>query len=585
MNCTGIYESGGSIIYGLEGYADVVWDIDRIGAILFFNLKENRKYIIGSRILVSMGGIGRKKRIVAIHEVSRVDNLSNTISGFVDAVKPQIEGLGYTIVDEDFNKIEGSFSAESSKEMRATLVLNLLRGDPTWIRSSEPVKVLSLISDVYSELDPILHLIDLGFLISVMKDSTSVWISSQIDYPTIDFDSNYECPKNVSKLYKAYHALKKRGKLDGMKSREQVMKLLQLEAGILTIESLGTVLATRYREKLETFAEKKDRPNLLNLLADIESVNDVGFNWAINILGEVIKSLDGEITEEVAVKLLNKISTDQVYGYKVDFYKLLYDQINTNENIQTDFLEKNIDKIKNKSLQLKLINDYLGIHPEESDRFKKLIYSYSQNDIDGYSNIKTAAEKWNKHNSPPKEIDVDPTLGIPSGKGDNIFRSPILLATSAILLIIAVYIAVFGIPSIAPPTTPQILITTNPSNISVGELTDLKISVMANDALLDNVTITLSGAVTSTNLTNSTGVAIIGVNATNGDSITVTANKSGYANGTGRIHVITADATNDDNVTVTPNISGIEDQKDNVSVQSWVESIKGLISQGIEYVF
>lgn len=573
MNDIGIYESDGSIIQGLKGYADMVWDLDRIGAKIFFR-PENKKYIIGGVILVNMGGIGRDERIVAICEVSGIDDIGSTISDFVDAVRPQIEGLGYTIIDENFNKIKESFSAESPEEMRATLVLNTLGGDPTWIRSLEPVKVLSLISDVYKELNPILHLVDFGFVISGVRGLTDIWISRFAENPTIDFDSNYECPdKNVLELYEVYRALKKRGKLEGMKSREEVMKLLQLEAGILTPTSLGTVLATRSREKLETFAEKKNRPKLLNLLADIESVNDVGFNWAINILGEVVKSLDGEISEEVAVKLLNKISTDQVYGYKVDFYKLLYDQISTDKNIQTDFLEKNIDKIKNKPLRLKLLNDYLGIH-RESDIFKKLILDYPQNEIDQYQNLKNVAEKW--IDSMSKETDE---------KGDNNFPYPILLATSAILLIIAVCIAVFGIPSIGPPTTPQILITTNPLNISVGEPTDLNISVTVNDAPLDDVTITLSGAVTSTNLTNSTGVVIIGVNATNGDSITVTANKLGYANGTGRIHVITADATNDADVTVTPKISGLEDQKDNVSVQSWVESIKGLISQGVEYVF
>lgn len=576
MNDIGIYESDGSIIQGPKGYADMVWDLDRIGARIFFR-PENKKYIIGGVILVNMRGIGRDERIVAICEVSGVDDIGSTISDFVDAVRPQIEGLGYSIIDENFHKIKESFSAESSEEMRATLVLNTLGGDPTWIRSLKPVKVLSLISDVYKELKPILHLIDFGFLISGVRGLTDIWISSQIKYPTIDFDSNYECSdKNVLELYKAYHVLKKRGTLKDMKSREQIMESLQVEAGILTPMSLGTVLATRSREKLETFAEK-DLSGLLSLLVDIEFVNNADFNWANNILGEVVKSLDEEITLEVAVKLLNKINTDKVYRYKVDFYKLLYDQISIDENIQTDFLEKNIDKINNKPLQLKLLNDYLGIHPEESDRFKKLIHSYNHNDIDGYSNIKNAAEKWNKHNTPPIEIDMGPIPGILSGKG--------VLVTSVILLIIAICIAVFGIPLIAPPPTPQILITNNPSNISVGEPTDLNISVKANDALLDNVTITLSGAVTSTNLTNSTGVVIIGVNATNGDSITVTANKSGYANGTGRIHVITVDAINDDNVTVTPNISGLEDQKDNVSVQSWVESIKGLISQGVEYVF
>lgn len=129
----------------------------------------------------------------------------------------------------------GSFPTESSDEMRAVLVLNAIEGKQTWIKSSDPIKTLPLMNKVYKELEPVARLIDFSFIMSVLRHSTSVWISSQIKNPTIDFDAEGVDTEDISaklKLYKAYSELRVNGKLKGIQSKEDLIDSLHWVANI-----------------------------------------------------------------------------------------------------------------------------------------------------------------------------------------------------------------------------------------------------------------------------------------------------------------------------------------------------------------
>ena len=285
----GVYESDGKIISGVEGYESLTMDLDFGGAVLFFEFKIGGKSIIGSRIQVRKGTSGRLQVIVAMREVSKIDsNLTDTIFKFADDVKSEVNELGYTILDENFNKIKsmGSSPTELSEEMRAVLVLNAIEGKQTWIKSSDPIKTLPLMNEVYKELEPVAHLIDFSFIMSVMRHSTSVWISSQIKNPTIDFDTESVDTEDMSaklQLYKAYSKLIVNRKLGDIQipSKEYLIESLQREANILTERSLKWTLSTMDKYKLEAFADS-DLPKLLNLLDSVKISYQI--NWAIDVL-------------------------------------------------------------------------------------------------------------------------------------------------------------------------------------------------------------------------------------------------------------------------------------------------------------
>ena len=283
----GVYESDGKIISGVEGYESLTMELDFGEAILFFEFKIGKKSIIGSRIKVRKGNSGRLQVIVAMREVSKIDsNLTNTIFKFAEDVKSEVNELGYTILDENFNKIKsmGSSPTESSDEMQAVLVLNAIEGKQTWIKSSDPIKTLPLMNTVYTELEPVARLIDFSFLMSVLRHSTSVWISSQIKNPTIDFDTEGVDTEDISvklKLYKAYSEMRVNGKLGGIRSKEDLIESLQLKANILTKKSLTNVLVYRDKYKLEIFSES-DLPKLLDLLDSVKISHQI--DWAIDVL-------------------------------------------------------------------------------------------------------------------------------------------------------------------------------------------------------------------------------------------------------------------------------------------------------------
>lgn len=283
----GVYESDGKIISGVEGHESLTMELDFGEAILFFEFKIDKKSIIGSRIKVRKGNSGRLQVIVAMREVSKIDsNLTDTIFKFAEDVKSEVNELGYTILDENFNKIKsmGSSPTESSDEMRAVLVLNAIEGKQTWIKSSDPIKTLPLMNMVYKELEPVARLINFSFLMSVLRHSTSVWISNQIKDPTIDFDTEGVDTEDISvklKLYKAYSELRVDGKLKGIQSKEDLIEWLKWVANIPTKKSLNNVLAYGDKYKLEAFADS-DLPKLLDLLDSIEILHDI--NWAIDVI-------------------------------------------------------------------------------------------------------------------------------------------------------------------------------------------------------------------------------------------------------------------------------------------------------------
>lgn len=524
-----IYKSDGSIICGLGGYESIVKDLDFAGAVLFFDFKTGKNAIVGSRIVVKKGEYGRIERIVALREVSDVDNLIDTIFMFADGVKSLIEEHGYLISDDDFNKIKESVQRNPSREMLATLVLNVLEDNQTLIKSSEPIRTLHLLNDVYEELKPVRYIIDFDFVISGLRYSTNIWISNKIGKPDIDFDSDNIYLEDTSvklELYEAYCRLKMNRTLEHMKNREEVIKSIQWEANILTTASLGRVLSANDEQKLEMFAER-DLSQLLDILVSIE--NSIDFKRAIGVINRVIESQYKEITVELAVagQLLNKIDIYDLYKYSAIFSKL-YDIIRLDETIKTDFIGKiDIDKIKyirDKKLQIEIIDDYLGIYPEQGSKFKELICTYSLDDLNYYQNIKTTIRKWKE--SEKQTIEVDPKLGKPSSTYEYGRLPRIVLPMLVILLAIMCIVVILGF--IFTPTASQLLVTAYPSEVIIGTSTDLNISVTADGKPVNNVSIQLSGAVTSNSSTNLDGVAIITVNATGESNVTITANKSGY---------------------------------------------------------
>lgn len=80
--------------------------------------------------------------------------------------------------------------------------------------------------------------------------------------------------------------------------------------------------------------------------------------------------------------------------------------------------------------------------------------------------------------------------------------------------------------------TPQLDTISIPGNISAGKITSVRFITYSNGAVVNNANITLDGAALAHGVTDADGMLLLAVNATSNGSITVTAEKSGYRNGT-----------------------------------------------------
>ncbi len=74
-----------------------------------------------------------------------------------------------------------------------------------------------------------------------------------------------------------------------------------------------------------------------------------------------------------------------------------------------------------------------------------------------------------------------------------------------------------------------------PDNISAGKTSNVRFITYSNGAVVNNTNITLQGAASSRGVTDADGMLVLAVNATSNGSIRVTAEKSGYRNGTSLI--------------------------------------------------
>lgn len=82
------------------------------------------------------------------------------------------------------------------------------------------------------------------------------------------------------------------------------------------------------------------------------------------------------------------------------------------------------------------------------------------------------------------------------------------------------------------PASGQLNIISVPDNIGAGKNTNVKFITFSNGAVVGNVNITLSGAAVSNGRTDENGMLELPVNSIKNGSISVTASKSGYRNGT-----------------------------------------------------
>lgn len=89
-----------------------------------------------------------------------------------------------------------------------------------------------------------------------------------------------------------------------------------------------------------------------------------------------------------------------------------------------------------------------------------------------------------------------------------------------------------GLIGAVMPATGQLNIISVPDNIGAGKSTNVKFITFSNGAAVGKVNLTLSGAAVSHGTTDETGLLELAVNATTNGSISVTASRSGYRNGT-----------------------------------------------------
>ena len=83
------------------------------------------------------------------------------------------------------------------------------------------------------------------------------------------------------------------------------------------------------------------------------------------------------------------------------------------------------------------------------------------------------------------------------------------------------------------PALPALTVTATPAAVYVGENTSVLFNVTSAGAAVDNATVNVSGCgVNESGLTNATGQVILWINATIAGTLNVTANKTGYADGT-----------------------------------------------------
>jgi len=89
-----------------------------------------------------------------------------------------------------------------------------------------------------------------------------------------------------------------------------------------------------------------------------------------------------------------------------------------------------------------------------------------------------------------------------------------------------------GLIGVILPEQGQLNIISVPDNIGAGKSTNVKFITFSKGAAVGNVSITLSGAAVSNGRTDETGMLELAVNTTTNGSISVTASRSGYRNGT-----------------------------------------------------
>lgn len=84
--------------------------------------------------------------------------------------------------------------------------------------------------------------------------------------------------------------------------------------------------------------------------------------------------------------------------------------------------------------------------------------------------------------------------------------------------------------------TPQLKTISIPTNIAAGKITNVKFITYSNGVVVNNTNITLEGAASARGITDTEGMLMLAVNTTSNGSIQVTAEKSGYRNGTSFIY-------------------------------------------------
>ncbi len=84
--------------------------------------------------------------------------------------------------------------------------------------------------------------------------------------------------------------------------------------------------------------------------------------------------------------------------------------------------------------------------------------------------------------------------------------------------------------------TPQLKTISIPSNIAAGKITNVRFITYSNGMVVNNTNISLDGAASAQGITDADGMIMLAVNATSNGSIKVTAEKSGYRNGTSLIY-------------------------------------------------
>ncbi|MCX9026388.1 MAG: hypothetical protein OIN85_09875 [Candidatus Methanoperedens sp.] len=88
---------------------------------------------------------------------------------------------------------------------------------------------------------------------------------------------------------------------------------------------------------------------------------------------------------------------------------------------------------------------------------------------------------------------------------------------------------------------PALTVSATPATVRAGTPTSVTFDVTSSGIAVPNAAVTLSGVATGSGITNASGFAVIGMNATSAGKITATANLGGYTDGTTTITVNTAE--------------------------------------------